>query len=233
MKASKALVVFSGGQDSTTCLYWAQKEFSQIEALTFDYEQRHKVELDCAKRLCEMEKIPHHFMKLGSLTLFGANSLTDSKAEIKPDSALLDNSLPNTFVPGRNLVFLSLAASFAVSRGIWNLVMGICEADSSGYPDCRKAFRESIENSIQLALGTTDFKIHTPLLQKSKAEIFQLAYDLEKLENVLEYSHTCYEGVRADSRNFSWGHGCGNCPACVLRKKGYEKWKEGRLQDAH
>lgn len=220
----RALVVFSGGQDSTTCLYWAKKNFSSVEALTFSYGQRHSIELSCAADLCRKLAMSHHIMDLAPLGIFGSNSLTDASIPVLKDSSFMNAALPNTFVPGRNLVFLTLAASFGVGRNIHNLVTGICEADGAGYPDCRKEFAESFEFTTRKAFGSEEFRLHTPLLSLSKAQIFKLAEDLGVLDSVLWDSHTCYEGKRGDKFKNSWGYGCGECPACLLRKEGFAEF---------
>jgi 7-cyano-7-deazaguanine synthase len=226
MTNKSCLVVFSGGQDSTTCLYWALKKFPKVEALTFSYGQRHSIELDCAASLTERLNVKHHIMNIEPLGIFGANSLTDLSMPVLKDSSFMNSALPNSFVPGRNLVFFTLAASLAAGRNIDNLVTGICEADSSGYPDCRKDFVDSFQMTTRRALGSEKFQLHTPLLNLSKAEIFRLANDLEALESVLWDSHTCYEGKRGSEYKNAWGYGCGKCPACDLRAKGFAEYHQ-------
>ena len=213
---SQALVVFSGGQDSTTLLYWALKNYSQVDAITFDYGQRHRVELECAKNLCVKLGVPQQLVSLDFLADFTPNALTHSHIEIRAQGALKD--LPSTFVPGRNALFLTLAAAAAVAKGYSEIVIGVCQTDYSGYPDCRQDFIESMQQSLSLAMGQ-NILIRTPLMSLTKAETFQLAKDLGVLESVIEDSHTCYAGNRKDRH--PWGYGCGTCPACDLREKGY------------
>jgi 7-cyano-7-deazaguanine synthase len=219
MKTNKALVIFSGGQDSTTCLFWALKKFDQVEVLTFDYGQRHSIEIEIAKSLARLAQLSHTVMDLRSLNLFGSNALTDSQMIIESHV-----TMPNTFVPARNLVFLTLAASFAQKKNIDHLVIGACEADFSGYPDCRDQFMQSFEQTLNLAVGKTDIQVHTPLMWLTKAEIFKLAQDLGCLETIIYKTHTCYEGNRETFND--WGYGCGNCPSCQLRKKGFESFRQ-------
>jgi 7-cyano-7-deazaguanine synthase len=221
--SSRALVVFSGGQDSTTCLYWALKNFQEVSAITFDYGQRHSIELECSKKICIDLGIPQKIIEMKFLAQLNSNALTESK--IEPEAIGGMNNLPNTFVPGRNILFLTLAASYAIPRGIQHVVMGVCETDYSGYPDCREAFMQKIEEALSLGLDT-ELKIHRPLMNLSKAQIFALAEQVGGLDVVIEKSHTCYRGERTVKN--AWGYGCGACPACELRKAGYEKFSTER-----
>jgi 7-cyano-7-deazaguanine synthase len=216
---SKALVILSGGQDSTTCLYWAQQRFDSVEAITFDYGQRHAVELECARRLCELTRTPQKIVKMDFVSQLSANALTDSKVAVAKSGGFQD--LPSTFVPGRNILFLTLAASYAAPRGIQDLVMGVCQTDYSGYPDCREDFVASMEASLQKGLGAK-IVVHRPLMHLSKAETFRMASELGRLKEVVELSHTCYEGRREVLH--AWGYGCGECPACELRRRGFEEY---------
>jgi 7-cyano-7-deazaguanine synthase len=216
---SQALVVFSGGQDSTTVLYWALKRYSQVDAITFDYGQRHRIEIECAQNLCRRLGVPQQLVNLDFLRDFTPNALTHSSVEIRSKGALKD--LPSTFVPGRNALFLTLAAAAAIAKSIENIVIGVCQTDYSGYPDCREAFVKSMQESLSLAMDHK-LTVHTPLMHQTKAETFQMAKDLGVLESVLEDSHTCYEGNRKERH--PWGYGCGKCPACELRKKGYNEF---------
>lgn len=221
LNSDKAIVLLSGGQDSFTCLYWALKNFSMVHAISFQYGQRHAIELQCAKSLCEKEKVPWSLVDLTFLSQLNSTALTHAEIKIEDNGGLGD--LPSTFVPGRNILFLSVAASWAIPRQIPNLVIGACETDYSGYPDCRENFIKSMENTLCLGLGQ-ELKIHTPLMKLSKAQTFKLAQNLGHLNEVIEYSHTCYEGDR--KVRWEWGYGCGECPACKLRKNGYEMFKK-------
>ncbi|MGL4463693.1 MAG: 7-cyano-7-deazaguanine synthase QueC [Planctomycetia bacterium] len=216
----RALVLFSGGQDSTTCLYWAIQNFpAGVVALGFDYGQRHKIELEQAAKIAAMAGAPFHV--LNTTGLLGDSALTDPTRGV--DGAHpREASLPATFVPGRNLIFLSLAASFAYSRGMSDLVTGVCQTDFSGYPDCRRVFIESLETTLSLALAPRDFRIHTPLMYLDKADTFKLAADLGALAVVLEHSHTDYNGDRTERH--PWGYGRLDNDASRLRAKGWEEY---------
>lgn len=223
---TKALVLFSGGQDSATCLAWALKKFSSVETLGFDYGQRHHIELDVRQvfRQNIQDAFPQWKEKLGQDHLLNARVLGElGETAMTKDIAIeIDkNNLPTTFVPGRNLLFFTLAGALAYRRGVRHLIGGMCETDYSGYPDCRDDTLKSQQVSLSLGLGKSTV-IHTPLMWKTKAQTFQLAYDLggtKLVELVLEYTHTCYLGVR-ETRH-KWGYGCGECPACELRKNGW------------
>lgn len=206
---TKALVVLSGGQDSTTCLAWALEKFDHIEAITFDYGQRHRCELDAAKKIAELTQIPQQTLEFDLFSKLTENALTNHQQEITSGS---DSELPSTFVPGRNLIFLTLAAIHAHKLGITDLVTGVCQTDYSGYPDCREEFIKSAENTISLALDQK-FTIHTPLMHMTKAETVKMMQELGQIE-LLKHSHTCYEGKRP---------ACGQCPACKLRLKGFQE----------
>jgi len=210
---SSALIVFSGGQDSTTCLAWALDNFDKVLALTFDYDQRHKVELIQASKICKLADVEQLSMKTDIFSEFSKNALTHNIEIDNTDTS----DLPNTFVPGRNLIFLSLAAMKAHQLGINDIITGVCQTDYSGYPDCREDFIKSIERTVSLAMDT-EFKIHTPLMNLTKSESIELMNKLGKLDWLKE-SHTCYEGQRP---------ACGKCPACKLRLKGFE---EAGLED--
>ena len=209
---NKALVVLSGGQDSTTCLYWAIDRFGVdgVSSLTFDYGQKHRVELECAEKIAELAGVENTVLPIDTFRVLGGNALTD-KIDVKP-GVDPDTQLPNTFVPGRNLVFLTYAAAFAYQRNISNLVTGVAQTDYSGYPDCRNETIESLQQSIRLGMES-DISIHTPLMWLSKAETVKLAEQLGALE-ALAYSHTCYNGQQPP---------CGECEACRLRAKGFEE----------
>lgn len=213
-----AVVLFSGGQDSTTCLYWALQKFELVTALLVAYGQRHAVELAQARLIAAGAGVPLVEVATDFFQLHPDNALTNPGLEVRdaPESG----GLPNTFVPGRNLVFLNIAAIHAYGTGARHVVAGVCQTDYSGYPDCRLDFVESAERTLSLAMER-DFLIHAPLMQLDKAETWRLAERLGCLEIVVEQSHTCYNGDR--TRRHAWGYGCGTCPACKLRRAGYEK----------
>jgi 7-cyano-7-deazaguanine synthase len=225
-----ALVLFSGGQDSTTCLAWALERFSRVETIGFDYGQRHRIEMDCRAGLREALRTqsPRWRDRLGADHVIDLSVLGRiSDTALTSETAIEFNAagLPNTFVPGRNLVFLNLAGALAYRRGINVLVGGMCETDFSGYPDCRDATIKATERSIALGLDRP-MRIETPLMWLDKAATWQLAADLggaALVELIVEATHTCYLGERG--RRFEWGYGCGTCPACELRARGFERWK--------
>ncbi|AKS37816.1 7-cyano-7-deazaguanine synthase [Anoxybacillus gonensis] len=211
MKREKAVVVFSGGQDSTTCLFWAKKHFAEVEAVTFDYNQRHRLEIDVAASIAKELDVPHTVLDMSLLNQLAPNALTRSDIAIEQK----EGQLPSTFVDGRNLLFLSFAAVLAKQKGARHLVTGVCETDFSGYPDCRDVFIKSLNVTLNLAMDY-DFVIHTPLMWLNKAETWKLADELDALEFVRTKTLTCYNGIIAD--------GCGECPACVLRKRGLDQY---------
>jgi 7-cyano-7-deazaguanine synthase len=215
MNKEKAVVVFSGGQDSTTCLFWAKKKFKEVIAISFDYGQKHKLELECAKSICKDYNVEHHILDLSLLNQLAPNSLT--RADIKVDEKKPEGTTPNTFVDGRNLLFLSFVAVFAKQRGINNIITGVSQSDFSGYPDCRDTFIKSLNVTLNLAMDY-QFQIYTPLMWINKAETWKMAYDLGALDVVKNETLTCYNGIK--------GNGCGHCPACTLRKNGYLEFKE-------
>ena len=206
-----ALVVLSGGQDSTTCLYWALDRFGRdrVEALSFDYGQRHRIELDCARRIAALAGAPHTVLPIDTFAVLGGNALTDAGIAVQAGVAAR-TELPNTFVPGRNLIFLTFAAAFAYPRGIRELVTGVAQTDYSGYPDCRQATLQALEQAIRLGMDY-DLTLHAPLMFQSKADTVRLAQALGALP-ALAYSHTCYNGMQPP---------CGQCPACLLRARGF------------
>ena len=208
-----ALVIFSGGQDSTTCLLWALDRYKEVVAVSFDYGQKHKAELDCAKEITEKLGVEWHVMDMELLNQLAPNSLT--RKEITVDENAPVDSAPNSVVDGRNMLFLTFAAVFAKQRGITDLVTGVSQSDFSGYPDCRDVFIKSLNTTLNLAMDYT-FCIETPLMWIDKADTWKLADDLGGLELVHEMTLTCYNGVKGD--------GCGNCPSCKLRRKGYEEF---------
>lgn len=209
----KALVVFSGGQDSTTCLFWAKENFKEVIALSFSYGQRHANEVDIAREIAEDAGVEWHCMDAGFISSLSHNSLTDMSISV--DKEKPSDSLPNTFVPGRNMFFISIAAVFARERGIRHIVTGVSQTDFSGYPDCRDNFIKSLNVTINLAMEE-QFVIHTPLMWMDKAQVWALSDELGVFDLVREKTITCYNGVVGD--------GCGECPSCRLRKKGLDEY---------
>ena len=230
---TSALVMFSGGQDSTTCLAHALSKYERVETLGFHYGQRHSVEMEV--RLQVREKIraafpqwahrlgEDHVLTLDVLQEIGGSSLTDDVA-----FAMQADGLPNTFVPGRNLLFLTVAGALAYRRGVQVIVTGVCETDFSGYPDCRDDTMKAMQLALNLGLERR-LRIETPLMWIDKAQTWQMAQDLggEKLvELIVHDTHTCYQGTRDALHD--WGYGCGTCPACDLRAKGWQRWKDSQ-----
>lgn len=208
-----ALVVFSGGQDSTTCLFWAKKHFKEVYALSFLYGQKHEKEVELARAIAQKAGVHFDVMDVSFIGHLGKNSLTDTT--IKMDEEKPEGSFPNTFVPGRNLFFLSIAAVYACEHGISHLVTGVSQTDFSGYPDCRDSFIKSLNVTLNLAMDE-QFVIHTPLMWIDKAQTWALADELGVLELIRTETLTCYNGIQGD--------GCGHCPACKLRREGLEKY---------
>lgn len=228
-----ALVLFSGGQDSTTCLAWALDRYARVETLAFDYGQRHRIELDC--RLTVRAEIRRRFPdwadRLGDDHLLDLSVLAqvgDSALTAERGIEMQANGLPNTFVPGRNLLFLTLAGALAYRRGASVLVGGMCETDYSGYPDCRDNTLKALQVALSLGLAAP-MTLETPLMFLTKAQTWTLAEDLggaALVELLVEHSHTCYLGERG--QRHPWGYGCGHCPACALRAAGHSAWLAGR-----
>lgn len=210
---SKALVVFSGGQDSTTCLFWAKQQFDEVFAIAFNYGQRHVSELDAAKRIAEAAKVPLRIFQLDLLSSESHNALTDKEINVEAEQP--DTRPPNTLVEGRNMLFLTYAAIFAKTNGIHNLITGVGQADFSGYPDCREVFIQSLNQTLNLSMDF-EYRIHTPLMWLDKSEIWQLADELGVFDLVRELTITCYHGLP--------GTGCGNCPSCKLRNRGLNNY---------
>jgi 7-cyano-7-deazaguanine synthase len=209
----KALVVFSGGQDSTTCLFWAKQQFDEVEAISFDYGQRHRLELEIAARIAGEANVPLRILKLDMLSRITNNALTNPELEVETDKP--DNRPPNTLVEGRNMLFLTYAAVYAKSKDIHNLVTGVGQADYSGYPDCRDEFIRSLNQTLNLSMDYP-YEIHTPLMWKNKEQIWQLSDELGVFDLVRKQTLTCYNGIVGD--------GCGHCPSCKLRKNGLENY---------
>lgn len=208
-----ALVVFSGGQDSTTCLLWALERYREVAALSFDYGQRHRAELECAKEITEELGVEWQVLDMELLNQLAPNSLT--RKEIMVDEDAPEEGAPNSVVDGRNMLFLTFAAVFAKQRGITDLITGVSQSDFSGYPDCRDVFVKSLNTTLNLAMDYT-FCIETPLMWVDKADTWKMADELGKLSFVREHTLTCYNGIKGD--------GCGNCPSCKLRREGYKEF---------
>ena len=207
---SKALVVLSGGQDSTTCLYWAINEFGRenVSSISFDYGQRHVIELEAAKKVAEIAAVAHQILPINTFSAIGGNALTDDiDVQQEPDAT---TQLPNTFVPGRNLIFLTFAAAYAYTRSMEHLVTGVAQTDYSGYPDCRENTLSSLEQTLRLGMEY-NITIHTPLMNLSKSDTVELADKLGAMD-AMAYTHTCYNGEQPP---------CGKCQACILRARGF------------
>lgn len=228
--SSGALVLFSGGQDSTTCVAWALSRYEKVETIGFDYGQRHAVELTVRPTVLQKLRAlssrwtqalgDDHMIDLSLLSKISDTALTQD-IEI----AMRENGLPNTFVPGRNLLFMMVAATVAYRRGLNLLVGGMCETDFSGYPDCRNDTMQSLETTLNLGMAT-EFKIETPLMWIDKAATWKMARDLggdALVDMIREDTHTCYLGERGSLHD--WGYGCGKCPACELRARGYQQFR--------
>ncbi|MEM1504448.1 7-cyano-7-deazaguanine synthase QueC [Domibacillus sp. 8LH] len=213
LKNEKAVVVFSGGQDSTTCLFWAKQTFKDVIAVTFNYGQRHDAEIEVAKEIAADLGVPHHVLDMGLLNQLAPSALTRSDIDIE----IKEGELPSTFVEGRNLLFLSFAAILGKQAGARHIVTGVCETDFSGYPDCRDSFVKSLNVTLNLSMDH-DFVIHTPLMWLDKKETWKLADELGAFEYVRDRTLTCYNGIK--------GSGCGECPACRLRQNGLDQFIE-------
>ena len=213
MNNEAALVVFSGGQDSTTCLFWAKKRFKKVYALSFIYGQKHVKEVELARSIAEKAEVEFDVMDVSFIGHLGRNSLTDTS--IHMDEEKPADSFPNTFVPGRNLFFLSIAAVYAREHGVNHIVTGVSQTDFSGYPDCRDSFIKSLNVTLNLAMDE-QFVLHTPLMWIDKAQTWALADRLGVLDLIRHETLTCYNGIPGD--------GCGHCPSCKLRSEGLEKY---------
>ena len=226
----KALGLFSGGQDSATCLAWALDRFAQVETIGFDYRQRHRVELECRDAILNgvARDFPQWSSRLGerhTIDLGLLSEISDTALTRDTAIAMAENHLPNTFVPGRNILFLTIAACVAYRRGIKHIVGGMCETDYSGYPDCRDDTIKALQAALNLGMETR-FVLHTPLMWIDKRQTWELAENLggpELVELIIEQSHSCYQGDR--SHRHPWGYGCGTCPACELRADGFARYQ--------
>jgi len=230
---TKALVLFSGGQDSTTCLAWALERYEHVETIGFDYGQRHRIELECRLNILQevRNRFPNWAKRLGEdhvLDLKLLGQISDTAMTAEKTIEFEKNGLPNTFVPGRNLLFLTFAATIAYRRDLTVLVGGMCETDYSGYPDCRDNTLKATQVALSLGMDAP-IVIETPLMWLNKAQTWRLAEDLgnrDFVSLIQEESHTCYLGTR--QQKHEWGYGCGTCPACELRKTGYEQYIQER-----
>lgn len=230
MTSGSALVLFSGGQDSAVCLGWALSRFERVETIGFDYRQRHRVELDCRKVfLAKLRtQFPEWGARLGEdhlLDLGVLGEVSDTALTREQEIGFADSGLPSTFVPGRNLVFLTFAGAVAYRRGLASLVGGMCETDFSGYPDCRRATMDALQNALTLGMDRAT-PIETPLMYLDKAQTWALADELggkALVDLIVEDTHTCYLGDR--TQRHDWGYGCSTCPACDLRAMGWARWR--------
>jgi 7-cyano-7-deazaguanine synthase len=214
----RALVVFSGGQDSTTCLGWAKNRFDEVETITFDYGQKHRVEIEQARKIAEALHVKNTLLSLDAFSQLNDSALIDGSQDIGAQHSVHTN-LPASFVPNRNAIFFTLAHAFAQKQGIEHIIIGVNQTDYSGYPDCREPFVKALELALNLGSEAT-IAFHYPLMHLTKAETFALSNVEGVLDLVIDESHTCYNGVH--THKHSWGYGCGECPACVLRKQGWE-----------
>ena len=213
---NKAVVIFSGGQDSTTCLFWALERFDEVMAVTFDYGQRHRLELECAASITNELGIEHHILDMSLLNQLAPNALTRTEIAITEG----ESGLPSTFVEGRNMLFLTFAGILAKTKGAKHLITGVCETDFSGYPDCRDIFIKSLNVTMNLAMDYP-FVIHTPLMWLDKAETWEMADGFGKLEYIRTNTLTCYNGIIGD--------GCGGCPSCKLRQNGLDIYQKKKM----
>jgi len=220
---SSALIVFSGGQDSTTCLGWAKNRYDHVETITFDYGQKHSVELEQAKKITDKLGVVNYVVKFDIFSQLADSALLDvnSNQDINASHHAKPN-LPASFVPNRNAIFFTIAHAYAQKQGLEHIITGINQTDYSGYPDCRIEFIESLEQSLNIG-SESNISFKYPLIHLTKAQTFELAKKEGVLDLVLEESHTCYNGERLN--RYDWGYGCDDCPACILRKQGWEEFK--------
>ena len=230
VKGKSAVVVLSGGQDSVTCLGLALKNFEKVYAVGFVYGQKHEVEIHCANRICQEHGVPFTVFSIPALQSIGNSALICGTEQKDVSAKHTQNAnLPASFVPNRNALFLTTAHAYAQKVGADCLITGVCETDFSGYPDCRDEFIRSLEETLNLGYET-NIKIYTPLMWLNKAETFALAKSVDFLTVVLEDSHTCYNGDH--NTNHEWGYGCGECPACSLRARGWASYAAKRKIEA-
>lgn len=224
-----AIVVLSGGQDSMTVLAKARSECARVDAITFDYGQRHDIEMDCAAMICARWNVKFDIYRLGFLSKLVKSALLDSHSDVSAKHPRLSH-LPASFVPSRNAMFLTIAHAIAQERGADRVYAGMCQTDYSGYPDCRDRFIDALQKALNIGYES-DIAFHTPLMYLNKAETFEMAEKLDCLPEILELSHTCYNGKRDAEHRHDWGYGCGECPACQLRAKGWAAYREARARD--
>ena len=228
---NKAILMFSGGQDSATCLFWALEKFDLVETIGFDYNQRHNVELDVRDKFIQFlkEEFPNHFKKIGEDHKINAKNLSEignTAMTSEMEITFSENGLPSTFVPARNLYFFTLSSAIAYRRNISSLIGGMCETDYSGYPDCRRTTMDALQSALSLGMDKT-IEIVTPLMWIDKENTWKMAHELggdKLIEGIKNHTHTCYVGNRSQLNE--WGYGCGECPACNLRSNGYRLWKD-------
>lgn len=227
-----AVVALSGGQDSTTCLHDAIARYDRVLAVSFDYGQRHAVELDAALAIAANADVVHTIIDVPAFRQMADAALTNPAIDVEPvagvdggNDVAADRGLPSTFVPGRNLVLLGLAAAWGLGRGADVLVTGVCQQDRAGYPDCRREFVESFVDTFRLATDTPAFAVDAPLLHRDKAATWKLAEDLGILDVIIEDTHTCYLGDH--TTRHEWGYGCAECGACEERARGFLEWTAG------
>lgn len=215
----KSLVIFSGGQDSTTCLAWAKNNYQQVEAVSFFYNQKHSIELEKSEKICKILNVKQYFIDINFFSSIVNSALVSNENVNKMHQ---DNqNLPASFVPNRNALFITISHALAQKIKAQDLIVGTCQTDYSGYPDCRREFIDKIEEALNLG-SDSNIKIITPLMFLTKAETFTFAEANNCLDLVLNHSHTCYNGSQVKN---DWGFGCGDCPACILRKKGFYDFK--------
>ena len=224
LKRENALVLVSGGQDSATCLYWALNKFNKVDAITFDYGQKHSIETEIAEDICNDVNVPLKKLDITFMKELVVSNLFEGEGDLNEKHSL-NKDVPSSFVPYRNMIFLNLAAAWGSTIGARHLVTGVCQTDYSGYADCRDVFVKALQVALNLA---TDFKenenvIHTPLMWLNKAEEFRMAEELGCLDVVINKTMTCYNGVKKMN---DFGMGCGECPSCILRKEGFIKYNE-------
>ncbi len=216
-KNKSVLVVFSGGQDSTTCLGWAKNRYSHVETITFDYHQKHAIEIKQAQKIAQILKVPNYVLEINIFAQLDDSALIDSSLDINAKHKYRPN-LPASFVPNRNAVFFTTAHAYAQKMGLDHIVTGINQTDYSGYPDCRIPFIQTLEKALNLG-SESEIKFLYPLIHLTKAQTFKLAEKEGVLDLVIKETHTCYNGDR--SKLYPWGYGCKKCPSCELREKGW------------
>ena len=221
----RALVVFSGGQDSTTCLGWAKNRFDEVETITFDYGQKHRIEIAQARKIAMLLHVKNTLLSLDAFSQLNDSALIDGSQDISAHHSTHIN-LPASFVPNRNAIFFTLAHAFAQKQGIEHIIIGVNQTDYSGYPDCREPFVKALELALNLGSEAT-ITFHYPLMHLTKAQTFELSEVEGVLDLVIDESHTCYNGVH--THKHARGYGCGECPACVLRKQGFEAYESELL----